>query len=106
MSLSARHSHLRISLALLLIGVMLANAGLQSTLVDSPDPLAIDICDHTDGETECDKNASGETDDIISLDVRSLKLFVNHLSKLDDFCVSIYPNHHTETVCPPPEYHI
>jgi hypothetical protein len=102
---SRKNSHLRVSLALLLIGVMLANAGLQGMDANMPDPLGIDICDHTDSETECDKKGSGETDDIISHDVRSLTVFLNFHSIADNVYISGYLNHHTEIVCPPPEYH-
>jgi len=106
MILSRIHNHLRVSLALLLIGVMLANTGFQSMAVNMADPLAIDICDHTDSETECDKKESGETDDIVSHDVRSASIFLKYLSITDNFHVQGYLNHHTEIVCPPPEYYI
>lgn len=101
-----KHSHLRVWLALLLIGVMLANAGLLSLAVNIPDPLAIDICDHTDSESECDKKETSEKDDIISHVVRNPTIFLNPLSILDNFFVQGYLNYHTEIVCPPPEYHI
>ena len=101
-----KNHHLKASLALLLIGVMLANAGLQSMAGNLTDPSAIDICDHTDNESECEKKESGETDDIISHEVRGLIIFLNHLIKKDHFFVPGYLSNHTEIVCPPPEYRI
>ena len=57
---------LKIFMALILTQIMLINLGYQQTGFDLQDPVAIDVCDHTDSEKGCDKKETGEKDDLIS----------------------------------------
>ena len=43
---------------------------------ETMDPVAMEMCDHSDGEKEHDKKESGESDDLISHDARIYSLIL------------------------------
>ena len=77
-------------MALLLIGVLMANNGYLYAAADTQDPVAMDVYDHSDGEKEHDKKESGESDDLISHDAKGYSFILNYLSISNDFTKQVF----------------
>ena len=95
---------LKIFMALILTQIMLINLGYQQTWLDLQDPVAIDVCDHTDSEKECDKKETGEKDDLISHVTKTPIINFIHKSKARVATTSGYVSDPPEIASPPPEY--
>ena len=61
---------LRSIIALTLMVLFAANAGLQYTTQQLNNPMAVDVCDHQDIEQERDKKENAQTDDMVKPDPR------------------------------------
>jgi hypothetical protein len=102
-SLFQKYRLTKFHIGLLLVAAIAVNAGFQYT-AQNLNPLAMDVCEHTDSESECDKEEKVKTDDVISHNHKNITfLAVNpdishYIIRLD------YSDSHPEIFTPPPEY--
>lgn len=103
MSIIRKYHLLRVKIGLVLIAAIALNTAYQSSGFNN-DPIAIDVCEHIDSETECDEEEKNKSDDVYS---QSFKRVVFHNASLEimvqdhnlEYCCN-----HPDIFTPPPEY--
>lgn len=97
------YHHSKICIALWLVGVMLVNTGYQYLDAGNQDSAPLEICDHTDSESECDNKEAGEVDDLITYESKSFHFFSGPITLSGTNTLFNYPPSHLEIISPPPE---
>ncbi|GJM28441.1 MAG: hypothetical protein DHS20C17_10760 [Cyclobacteriaceae bacterium] len=89
---------------MLLISTIAINAGYQCSATFLGDPFAIDVCEQTDGETECEKEGKDKADDVISHELKSIAFIEPDLNITGSTFEFDYSLNHPEIFTPPPQY--
>ena len=100
---SLRHGHTRVVLGVILIVAFGSITAYQYPASSNAPQMAMDICDHTDAEKECEEIGKGDLDEFVKMDQKSF--FVTNLNVTDEayWTQNDYLIDLPENPTPPPE---